>query len=102
MKNSTLYLEDFKFLGNNILVKEHKEKSATGFEKPKQRDDKPQFGLVLSVGDKIEVDVKENDIILFGKYLSEQITINGEVYYFIKDEDVKGVLKKHGRGTKKN
>lgn len=90
-KQIVFNLEDFRFVGNHVLVKGIKAGSASGWAKPKQKDDKPEFGKVLSVGEQCQYNIKEGDIILFGKYVSEATDNNGETFYFIRDEDIKGV-----------
>jgi co-chaperonin GroES (HSP10) len=92
-KEETLDLIDFNFVQDHILVKAIKVKSKDGWAKPKQKDDKPEFGLVLSVGEKIETNIKVDDIILFGRYVSESTDINGESFYMLRAEDCKAYHK---------
>ena len=94
-RNKDFNLEDFQFIGSHLLVKAVKiEETKDGLIKPKTGDDKPEFGVVLSVGEEAGTRIKKGDTILFGRYVSEQTESNGEIYYFVRQEDVKGVLQK--------
>lgn len=91
-------LNDFDFIGNHVLVKAIKAGSASGWAKPKQKDDKPEFGRILSIGDDVYADrnmegktkLKAGDIILFGRYVTEATDNNGETFYFLRYDDIKG------------
>lgn len=92
--NIEFNLDNFQFLGDNVLVKEVKSKTVNGLTKPKQADDKPEFGIVVSVGEMASGSIREGDIVMFGKYTTEETRHNGEKYFFVHLEDIKGVLKK--------
>lgn len=87
-------LADFQFRKDFVLVTGIQTSSVDGLVSPKQADDKPIFGEVVSVGSDIQ-DIKVKDIILFGQYTTEQIRDKGTQYFFVHDEDVKGVLKRN-------
>lgn len=93
-KNNAFSITDFQFLGDFVLVKPiravSKDKRLTD---PAQYDDKPEFGEVISVGERVPDNIKVGSVIWFGKYSSEQIRNNEQDYYVIFYEDVKGVLK---------
>ena len=67
--------------------------------KPKQYEDKPEYGLVLSVGSgrlldsgvRVEPDVQVGDFIVYGKYSTVKVTVEGVDFYYIRDEDVMSV-----------
>ena len=67
---------------------------------PDSAKEKPQEGKVIAVGNgkvaddgkKIPLDVKAGDKILFGKYSGSEITVEGQEYLIMKEEDVLGVL----------
>jgi chaperonin GroES len=92
--NVEFNLDNFQFLGDNVLVKEVKSSGVNGLIKPKQADDKPEFGIVVSVGEHAAESIKEGDIVMFGKYTTEETRHNGEKYFFVHLEDIKGVLKR--------
>ena len=67
---------------------------------PDSAKEKPQEGKVLAVGKgtvaedgrKIPLDVKAGDRVLFGKYSGSEVTLDGEEYLIMKEEDVLGIL----------
>jgi chaperonin GroES len=56
-------------------------------------------GKVRDDGTRQRPDVKAGDLILFGKYSGQEITLAGEAYLIMREEEVLGVLE--GGGTKK-
>ncbi len=67
---------------------------------PDTAKEKPQEGEVIAVGTgKVTDDgrnippaVKAGDRILFGKYSGSEVTLDGEEYLIMKEEDVLGIL----------
>ncbi len=92
----------FKPLHDRVLVRrvESDEKTAGGLIIPDSAKEKPAEGLVVAVGagardddgDRIALDVKEGDKILFGKWSGTEITIDGEELLIMKESDIMGVL----------
>ena len=91
-------------LQDRILVKrlEGEETTKGGIIIPDTAKEKPSEGLVIAVGkgkvlengQQIPLDVKKNDRILFGKYSGTDITIEGEEYLIMREDDVLGVIQK--------
>jgi chaperonin GroES len=89
-------------LRDRILVKrvEEEEQRVGGIIIPDTAKEKPQQGKVVAVGkgrvnDKGEVfplDVKEGDVVLFGKYAGTEIKLDGEEYLIMREEEVLGVV----------
>ena len=89
-------------LRDRILIErvEEQEQRVGGIIIPDTAKEKPQQGRVVAVGsgrinDKGEVfplDVKEGDIVLFGKYAGSEIKIEGKEYLIIREEEVLGVV----------
>ena len=90
-------------LSNRVLVKrleEEMQKTAGGIIVPDTAKEKPQRGKIVAVGpgrltdegERIKVEVKVGDEILFGKWSGSEITIDGEEYLFMKDNDILAVL----------
>ena len=89
-------------LHDRILVKrtEEKEVRRGGLIIPDSAKEKPQEGKVLAVGNgtvadngkKTPLDVKAGDRVLFGKYSGSEVTLDGEEYLIMKEEDVLGIL----------
>jgi chaperonin GroES len=67
---------------------------------PDSAKEKPQEGKVIAVGNgrvtdegkKIPLDVKAGDRVLFGKYSGSEVTVDGEEYVVMKEEDVLGIF----------
>ena len=89
-------------LQDRILVKrvEEEEKTKGGIIIPDTAKEKPIEGKVIAVGpgrvgdsgDRIPLEVKEGDRILFGKYGGTDITIQGEEYLIMREDDVLGII----------
>jgi chaperonin GroES len=101
----------FTPLHDRILVRRIEEGETTrgGIIIPDSAKEKPQEGVVVSVGKgKINedgkvrpLDVKEGDHILFGKYAGNEIQIDGEDFIIMKeDEGVLGILTTAGKREK--
>lgn len=92
----------FRPLHDRVLVRrvESEEKTAGGLIIPESAKEKPQEGEVISVGagtrdedgDRIELDVKAGDRILFGKWSGTEVKIDGEELLIMKESDIMGVL----------
>jgi chaperonin GroES len=92
----------FTPLHDRVLVRrvESDEKTAGGLIIPDSAKEKPAEGLVVAVGagardddgDRIALDVKEGDKILFGKWSGTEITIDGEELLIMKESDIMGIL----------
>jgi len=76
---------------------------------PDTAKEKPQQGKVLAVGKgKIQddgsvtpLDVKAGDIVLFGKYSGQEITLDGIEYFIMREDDVLGVIEEGTKGKKR-
>lgn len=84
----SLDITKFIFLRDNLLVKALRPQPKKNQPiDPAQYEDKPEFGIVISVGDEVK-NLKANDIVRFGKYSTESIRTNGEDYFIVREEDV--------------
>ena len=89
-------------LHDRLLVKriEEKETVKGGIIIPDSAKEKPQEGEVIAVGNgkildngnKVELDVKAGDKILFGKYSGTDIKIDGEEYMILREDEVLAVI----------
>ena len=82
-----------RILAGKILVKpsEADEKTASGIIIPDSAREKPQQGTVVKVGaDKKDepMEIKVGDVVLYGKYGGQELTIEGEEYLLISQSDV--------------
>jgi len=94
---------NIKPLGNRVLVKrleEEMQKTAGGIIVPDTAKEKPQRGKVMATGPGkisdegkwIDVEVSVGDEVLFGKWSGSEITIDGDEFLFMKDEDILAIL----------
>lgn len=90
-------------LHDRVVVrrKQEEEKTAGGIVLPGSAKEKPNEGVVVAVGngrvlDNGEVrpvDVKEGDIVVFGKYAgSDTIEVDGEELVILSESDIKAVV----------
>jgi chaperonin GroES len=92
----------FRPLGDRVLVKrvEEETKSKGGIIIPDTAKEKPQEGEVVAVGpggrdedgERIAMDLKVGDRILFGKWSGTEVKIDGDDLLIMKESDVMGVL----------
>lgn len=94
----------FRPLGDRILVKrieeEKEQKSPGGIIIPDTAKEKPQRGTVTAVGkgainekgDRVAMEVKVGDMILFGKYAGNEVKIDKEEYLILKENEVLGII----------
>jgi chaperonin GroES len=89
-------------LQNRILVQRVKEEEKTkgGIIIPDTAKEKPVEGRVIAAGigklseegNRIALEVKKGDRILFGKYSGNEIKIEGEEYLIMREDDVLGII----------
>ncbi|MFC2080241.1 co-chaperone GroES [Bacteroidota bacterium] len=82
-----------KILAGKILVKPAaaEEKTSSGIIIPDTAKEKPQQGTVVMVGAEKKdepMEIKKGDLVLFGKYGGQELTIDGEEYLLIAQSDV--------------
>ena len=92
----------FKPLHDRVLVRrvESEEKTAGGLIIPDSAKEKPAEGIVVAVGagardedgDRISMDVKAGDKILFGKWSGTEVTVDGEELLIMKESDIMGII----------
>ena len=92
----------FRPLGDRVLVRRVEEATQTagGIIIPDTAAEKPQEGEVLAVGngaigddnERVPLDVKAGDKILFGKWGGTEVKIDGEDLLIMKESDIMGVI----------
>ncbi|WP_228242739.1 co-chaperone GroES [Porphyrobacter sp. GA68] len=92
----------FRPLHDRVLVRriEAEEKTAGGIIIPDSAKEKPSEGEVIAVGDgtrdedgdRIPLDVKVGDRILFGKWGGTEIKLDGEELLIMKESDIMGII----------
>ena len=91
----------FKPLHDRVVVRrvENDEKTSGGLIIPDSAQEKPAEGEVVSVGNgaidekgnRMPMDVKSGDRILFGKWSGTEVKINGEDMLIMKESDILGI-----------
>ena len=99
----------FRPLHDRVVVRrlEQEEKTAGGIIIPDTAKEKPQEGEVIAVGEgkrkddgtRIELDVKEGDRVLFGKYSGSEIKIDGEELLIMREDEILGVIERAGAAS---
>ena len=89
-------------LHDRIVVRrlEDGEKNVGGIIIPDTAKEKPQRGTVIAAGSgvvrdggaRVPLDVKTGDVIVFGKYTSQEITLDGEDYLVMREDEVLAVI----------
>ncbi|MEE2921652.1 co-chaperone GroES [Hyphomonas sp.] len=89
-------------LHDRVVVRRVKEEEKTkgGIIIPDTAKEKPQEGEVVAVGagafgddnERIALDVKVGDRVLFGKWSGTEVTVDGEELLIMKESDIMGVL----------
>lgn len=98
----TINVSTVKPLGDRVFVKvaQAEEKSAGGIYLPDTAKEKPQVGEVISVGEgrlndkgeRIPVEVKVGDKVLYSKYAGTDVKLGGEDYVILSEKDILAVL----------
>jgi chaperonin GroES len=96
-------------LHDRIIVQrlEEGEQKIGGIIIPDTAKEKPQQGRVIAAGNgkvndegkRVPLDVKAGDLILFGKYTSQEVKVDGAEYLIMREDEVLAVI--DGGGTKK-
>ena len=89
-------------LHDRLIVRrlEEGEQKSGGIIIPDTAKEKPQRGTVIAAGSgrvqkdgkRIPLDVKAGDMILFGKYTSQEVKLDGEEYLIMREDEVLAVI----------
>ncbi len=88
-------------LGDRVVVRPEpaEEKTASGLYIPDAAKEKPQRGKVVSVGpgrvengNKIDMTVKPDDVVLYGKYAGTEINVGEEDLLIMRETDILGIV----------
>lgn len=92
----------FKPLGSRVLVEpiEQEETTASGIILPETAKEKPQQGKVLAAGpgdrndegERVAMDVKVGDTILFAKYSGTEVKMDGKKLLILRESDILGIV----------
>lgn len=94
--------EKIKPLADRVLVKplEEEEIERGGIIIPDTAKEKPQQGQVIAVGagkvndsgEKMKMEVKKGDKILYGKYSGTEVTVEGDDYLIMRESDILAII----------
>jgi chaperonin GroES len=89
-------------LNDRILVKrlEQEAKTAGGIIIPDSAKEKPAEGKVIAVGNgklneagqRVALEVKAGDRVLFSKYGGTEVKLDGEDYLIMREDDILGIV----------
>ncbi len=91
-------------LNDRLLVKRLQEEAVTagGIIIPDSAKEKPAEGEVVAVGpgkvadngERVALQVKEGDMVLFSKYGGTDVKLDGEDFLIMREEDILGIVEK--------
>jgi len=91
-----------KPLGDRVVVEptEQEERTASGIILPETAKEKPQKGVIIAVGpgrygekdERIPMDVKKGDKVLFAKYAGTEIKIDEKKLLILKESDILAIV----------
>ena len=92
----------FRPLHDRVVVErlEAEEKTASGIIIPDSAQEKPMQGKIIAAGSgardetgKVHpLDVKENDVVLFGKWSGTEVKLDGKDLLIMKESDIMGIM----------
>jgi len=95
-----------KPLHDRVIVRriEENETTSGGIIIPDSAKEKPQEGEIIAVGEgkykedgtRQTLDVKEGDRVLFGKYSGSEITLDGDEFLMMREDEILGVINRAG------
>jgi chaperonin GroES len=93
-----------------VIIKriEEGEQIRGGIIIPDSAREKPQEGEVIAVGagkkldsgERVALDVKEGDRVLFGKYAGTEVKLDDEDYLIMREDDILGVIERASEASK--
>jgi chaperonin GroES len=97
-------MASIKPLQDRVIIKriEEGEQIRGGIIIPDSAKEKPQEGEVIAVGEgkkldngeRVPLDIKEGDRVLFGKYAGTEVKLDGVEHLILREDDILGVLSK--------
>jgi len=93
---------NLKPLGDRVIVKQAEAETQTksGLILADTAKEKPQKGTVIAVGDgklnekgeRVPVDVKAGDTVIYSKYGGTEVKVEGEEYLILRADDIYAVV----------
>ena len=89
-------------LGEKVVVQRLKaeERTAGGIVLPDSAQEKPQQGKILSIGDgrvlehgqRLRMQVKEGDRVIFSSYAGSEVNVDGDTLLIMSEDDILAVI----------
>jgi chaperonin GroES len=91
-----------KPLDNRVVIEqvEAEEKTKGGIFLPETAKEKPQIGVVIAVGPgnllddgkRAEMSVSKGDKVIYGKYMGNDVEVDGKKYVILRESDLLGIV----------
>nr|WP_092074601.1 co-chaperone GroES [Dendrosporobacter quercicolus]NSL47557.1 co-chaperone GroES [Dendrosporobacter quercicolus DSM 1736]SDN04857.1 chaperonin GroES [Dendrosporobacter quercicolus] len=91
-----------KPLGDRVVIQvlEGELKTKSGIVLPDTAKEKPQEGQIVAVGtgklldngQRVALDVKEGDKIIFSKYAGTEVKVDGQEYLIVSERDILAIV----------
>ncbi|WP_216831740.1 co-chaperone GroES [Alkalihalobacterium elongatum] len=91
-----------KPLGDRVVIElvETEEKTASGIVLPDSAKEKPQEGKIVAVGtgrvlengERVALEVKEGDTVIFSKYAGTEVKFESKEYLVLRESDILAVI----------
>lgn len=95
---------NLKPLADRVVAKplEEEDKTPGGIILPDTAKEKPQKGKIIAAGpgkldekgERIKMEVKKGDVVLYGKYAGTEIKIDGQEYLILRESDILAIVGK--------
>ena len=89
-------------LGDKVIVKrlEAEAKTKGGIVLPDAAKEKPKQGKIIALGDgpqlkdgkRVSFQVKKSDVVLFSSYAGTEVTVDGEEYLIMSEDDILAIV----------
>lgn len=93
---------NLKPLGDRVIIKPAaaEEQTKSGLFIPDSAQEKPQKGTVVAVGEgklnddgtRLPVDVKADDVVIYGKYSGQDVKVEGEDYKILRADEIFAIV----------
>lgn len=95
---------NLKPLADRVVAQplEEEDKTPGGIILPDTAKEKPQKGKIIAAGpgkldekgQRVKMEVKKGDVVLYGKYSGTEIKIDGKEYLILRESDILAIIDK--------
>jgi chaperonin GroES len=89
-------------LADRVVIEplQAEEKTSGGIIVPDTAKEKPQKGKVVAVGggkvtesgEKVDLEVKVGDVVLYGKYAGTEVSVDGSEFLILRESDILAII----------